>query len=167
MVQLLITPHYSLNGTGRLSRGILLPSHPYYHQHTRLLSCSVVYASCCLLILKLYSPSIIFFLMIRRPPRSTLFPYTTLFFFFLMIRRPPRSPLFPSPALFRSLPAGNPAAPGAAEPMPMDGSIPEIAAEPAPEAPAPAPVPAQAAPTEEARPEPVEVSAGEIGRAHV
>src|SRR5260221_13389092 len=25
------------------------------------------------------SPSIIFFLMIRRPPRSTLFPYTTLF----------------------------------------------------------------------------------------
>src|SRR2546426_4615041 len=40
--------------------------------------------------------------MIRRPPRSTLFPYTTLFFFFLMIPRPPRSPLFPSPTLFRS-----------------------------------------------------------------
>src|SRR5258706_12397256 len=39
--------------------------------------------------------------MIRRPPRSTLFPYTTLFFF-LMIRRPPRSPLFPSTTLFRS-----------------------------------------------------------------
>src|SRR6266542_6290656 len=27
----------------------------------------------------LQSPSIFFFLMIRRPPRSTLFPYTTLF----------------------------------------------------------------------------------------
>src|SRR5258707_3125296 len=26
-----------------------------------------------------HSPSIFFFLMIRRPPRSTLFPYTTLF----------------------------------------------------------------------------------------
>src|ERR1022692_5126331 len=25
------------------------------------------------------SPSVVFFLMIRRPPRSTLFPYTTLF----------------------------------------------------------------------------------------
>src|SRR3954464_7468266 len=34
-----------------------------------------------------------FFLMIRRPPRSTLFPYTTLFR--SMIRRPPRSTLFP------------------------------------------------------------------------
>src|SRR2546427_3120393 len=40
--------------------------------------------------------------MIRRPPRSTLFPYTTLVFF-LMIRRPPRSPLFPYTTLFRSL----------------------------------------------------------------
>src|SRR5712692_157744 len=57
------------------------------------------------------------------------------------------------------LPAAKPAAPEAAEPEPMDGSIPEIAAEPAPEAPAPAPVPAQAAPPGEARPEPVEVSA--------
>ena len=57
------------------------------------------------------------------------------------------------------LPAAKPAAPGAAEPEPMDGSIPEIAAELAPEAPAPAPVPAQAAPPGEARPEPVEVSA--------
>src|SRR6266576_5462698 len=27
----------------------------------------------------LYFPNIFFFLMIRRPPRSTLFPYTTLF----------------------------------------------------------------------------------------
>src|SRR3712207_7206564 len=26
-----------------------------------------------------FSPSSVFFLMIRRPPRSTLFPYTTLF----------------------------------------------------------------------------------------
>src|SRR5256885_10247961 len=29
--------------------------------------------------LRHYESSIIFFLMIRRPPRSTLFPYTTLF----------------------------------------------------------------------------------------
>src|SRR2546429_1356755 len=28
---------------------------------------------------KKYSPTFFFFLMIRRPPRSTLFPYTTLF----------------------------------------------------------------------------------------
>src|SRR6266446_3407851 len=27
----------------------------------------------------LYIPNVFFFLMIRRPPRSTLFPYTTLF----------------------------------------------------------------------------------------
>src|SRR5258706_16203148 len=41
--------------------------------------------------------------MIRRPPRSTLFPYTTLFrSFFLMIRRPPRSTLLPYTTLFRS-----------------------------------------------------------------
>src|SRR5258707_226857 len=39
--------------------------------------------------------------MIRRPLRSTLFPYRVLFFF-LMIRRPPRSTLFPYPTLFRS-----------------------------------------------------------------
>src|SRR6266542_4002075 len=77
-----------------------------------------------------------FFLMIQRPPRYTLFPYTTLFrsiwriisetccclerlvfsiidatravdsfccFFFLMIRRPPRSTLFPYTTLFRSM----------------------------------------------------------------
>src|SRR3954464_6668059 len=36
---------------------------------------------------------VFFFLMMRRPPRSTLFPYTTLFR--SMIRRPPRSTLFP------------------------------------------------------------------------
>src|SRR2546427_11460854 len=43
--------------------------------------------------------------MLRRPPRSPLFPYTTLFF--LMIRRPPRSTLFPYTTLFRSLLLGN------------------------------------------------------------
>src|SRR2546425_11481567 len=32
-----------------------------------------------------------------------LVPYTLLFFFFLMIRRPPRSTLFPYTTLFRSL----------------------------------------------------------------
>src|SRR2546421_3168377 len=37
-----------------------------------------------------------FFLMIRRPPRSTLFPYTTLF----------RSPSQPFTALYRLLPPG-------------------------------------------------------------
>src|SRR3989449_803955 len=40
--------------------------------------------------------------MIRRPLRSSLFPYRVLFFFFLMIRRPPRSTLFPYTTLFRS-----------------------------------------------------------------
>src|SRR2546422_11240178 len=30
-------------------------------------------------LLALQSSSVVFFLMIRRPPRSTLFPYTTLF----------------------------------------------------------------------------------------
>src|SRR3954466_12234172 len=43
---------------------------------------------------------VIFFLIIRHPPRSTLFPYTTLFR--SMIRRPPRSTLFPYTTLFRS-----------------------------------------------------------------
>src|SRR3972149_4683529 len=33
------------------------------------------------------SPRIVFFLMIRRPPRSTLFPYTTLFRSFRRISR--------------------------------------------------------------------------------
>src|SRR6266540_6652114 len=33
-----------------------------------------------------------FFLMIRRPPRSTLFPYTTLFDLRLCHLRPPRAP---------------------------------------------------------------------------
>src|SRR3712207_9182438 len=39
-----------------------------------------------------------FFLMIRRPPRSTLFPYTTLF-------RSTTTPLLESPALLDALPA--------------------------------------------------------------
>ena len=43
----------------------------------------------------------VFFLMIRRPPRSTLFPYTTLFRSgphqpLLPIRKPDRTPLIPS-----------------------------------------------------------------------
>src|SRR5437879_12334502 len=35
--------------------------------------------SICLLYFSLLSSSLFFFLLIRRPPRSTLFPYTTLF----------------------------------------------------------------------------------------
>src|SRR6266436_8689997 len=38
----------------------------------------MIVASLCLFV-SLYSFLIFFFLMIRRPPRSTLFPYTTLF----------------------------------------------------------------------------------------
>src|SRR3989337_3752785 len=38
----------------------------------------------------------------RRPPRSTRSLCSVLFFFFLMIRRPPRSTLFPYTTLFRS-----------------------------------------------------------------
>jgi tetratricopeptide (TPR) repeat protein len=53
-----------------------------------------------------------------------------------------------------AVPSAKPAAPQATQPQPMDGSIPEIAAEPAP-----APEPVQVAPVEKARPEPVEVSA--------
>src|SRR5690349_25097815 len=34
---------------------------------------------CCMSIASASSGFIVFFLMIRRPPRSTLFPYTTLF----------------------------------------------------------------------------------------
>src|SRR5207253_11490507 len=40
----------------------------------------------CVGLLALFAPLLLFFLMIRRPPRSTLFPYTTLF----------RSPASPS-----------------------------------------------------------------------
>src|SRR3989441_6258851 len=48
------------------------------------------------------SHTLVFFLMIRRPPRSSLYSRRVLFFF-LMIRRPPRSTLFPYTTLFRSL----------------------------------------------------------------
>src|SRR5258708_29944388 len=40
--------------------------------------------------------------MIRAPLISSLSTYTALFLFFLMIRRPPRSTLFPYTTLFRS-----------------------------------------------------------------
>src|SRR6266566_7462147 len=39
-----------------------------------------------------------FFLMIRRPPRSTLFPYTTLFRSEAPVRRPARYSATPAPA---------------------------------------------------------------------
>ncbi len=52
-----------------------------------------------------------------------------------------------------AVPGAKPAAPKAAEPEPMDVSIPEIAAEPAPEEPAP---------VKEVRPEPVEVNAAPV-----
>jgi tetratricopeptide (TPR) repeat protein len=61
--------------------------------------------------------------------------------------------------LASAAPPAKPAAPKADEPEPMDGSIPEIAAEPAPEAPSSAPVPTHAAPVSKARtPEPEEVT---------
>src|SRR2546429_10025026 len=44
-------------------------------------------------------PFVFFFLMIRRPPRSTLFPYTTLF---RSSRGASRSPTFPDVAERRS-----------------------------------------------------------------
>src|SRR5256885_11991415 len=45
-------------------------------------------------------PLIFFFLMIRRPPRSTLFPYTTLF------RSQPTSPGRSSPVAYHAQPIG-------------------------------------------------------------
>src|SRR5258706_392390 len=60
-----------------------------------------------------------------------------------------------------AVPPAQPAAPQAAEPEPTDGSIPEIAAEPAPEEPAPAPVAAPSPPVEKVRPKPVEVNAAQ------
>src|SRR4051812_24405523 len=39
----------------------------------------ISYAVFCLKKKKIYALHLFFFLMIRRPPRSTLFPYTTLF----------------------------------------------------------------------------------------
>jgi pilus assembly protein FimV len=56
-----------------------------------------------------------------------------------------------------AVPATKPAAPAASAPEPMDGSIPEIAAEPAPEE--PAPVAAPPPPMEKAPPKPVEGNA--------
>src|SRR5258706_10115611 len=44
-----------------------------------------------------------------------------LLFFFLMIRRPPRSTLFPSTTLFRSLLASGFLLPGRFAPQPVDG----------------------------------------------
>ncbi|HEY6267366.1 MAG TPA: tetratricopeptide repeat protein [Candidatus Acidoferrum sp.] len=55
-----------------------------------------------------------------------------------------------------AVPPAKSAAPPIAEPVPMDASIPEIAAEPAPLELAPVPVPVQAAPVEKAPPAPVE-----------
>src|SRR5947209_14739529 len=51
-----------------------------------------------------HSDSVFFFLMIRRPPRSTLFPYTTLF------RSPSRTPdnLPPAQESLRRVRAGSP-----------------------------------------------------------
>ena len=61
--------------------------------------------------------------------------------------------------LASAVPAAKPAAQVTAEAEPMDGSIPEIVAEPAPEQPPSAAVPVQAAPAEKVRPEPVKVGA--------
>src|SRR6266699_4403573 len=44
--------------------------------------------------------------MILLPTHSILFPFGSLFLFFLMIRRPPRSTLFPYTTLFRSRAGG-------------------------------------------------------------
>src|SRR6266480_5068951 len=46
-----------------------------------------------------------------RMPGRSLPLHLSLFFFFLMIRRPPRSTLFPYTTLFRSLPQPPPATP--------------------------------------------------------
>src|SRR5437870_13036472 len=51
--------------------------------------------------LRLNSFIVFFFLMIRRPPRSTLFPYTTLF------RSPARSVIIATGAEYRRLPIDN------------------------------------------------------------
>src|SRR3954449_13632374 len=47
----------------------------------------------------------------------TSLPCLSFFFFFLMIRRPPRSPLFPYTTLFRSAALGRRAAPVPASPL--------------------------------------------------
>src|SRR5260221_104386 len=48
-----------------------------------------------------HAHSSLLFLMIRRPPRSTLFPYTTLFRFFLKSTRPTSIHTLTSHAVFR------------------------------------------------------------------
>jgi tetratricopeptide (TPR) repeat protein len=58
-----------------------------------------------------------------------------------------------------AVPPAKPVAPPAAEPEPMDGSIPEITAEPAAEEPVPAAAAAPPPPAKKAGPEPVEVNA--------
>src|SRR5258708_39967774 len=45
----------------------------------------------------------IFLLILLFSSRYILYPYLILYFFFLMIRRPPRSTLFPYTTLFRSV----------------------------------------------------------------
>src|SRR5258708_11661607 len=47
-------------------------------------------------------PHFFFFLMIRRPPRSTLFPYTTLFRSQIESCPPDKSPLVSRPGRFQS-----------------------------------------------------------------
>src|SRR5258707_2705772 len=52
----------------------------------------------------LYTP--IFFLMIRRPPRSTLFPYTTLFRSYFVSRPPASTPTAaPEPPIAPQMPS--------------------------------------------------------------
>src|SRR2546430_17095066 len=51
--------------------------------------------------------------MLCRFTHCQFFVFHLLFFFFLMIRRPPRSTLFPYTTLFRSSPAGSDSAGGA------------------------------------------------------
>src|SRR5690606_41822050 len=57
------------------------------------------------------SPFIFFFLMIRRPPRSTLFPYTTLFRSVIWAKWPRRAtcspPTMPASALSRLWPTSS------------------------------------------------------------
>src|SRR2546421_498386 len=72
----------------------------------RLYRCEVLLVyiastSAFLLVVRYYACRFIFFLMIRRPPRSTLFPYTTLFFFFLKNTRPTSIHPLSSHAVFR------------------------------------------------------------------
>src|SRR5258707_13318777 len=65
--------------------------------------------------------------MIGLTPRFTLFP-DRLFFFFLMIRRPPRSTLFPYTTLFRSVPTDAEILQARVRPeplVPVDASSPE------------------------------------------